>query len=100
MKRDYTMDDFRNEMQRRGMYEDAYPDRLKGARTAPTQPPRTAKKKVHGGAIIKVVPYGVHPLHSVKVRASGARSGCPIARCRSRRCAARVPAPRPAGMRR
>ena len=66
MKRDYTMDDFRSEMRRRGIKEPQQP-----------QPP-AAKKEVHGGVIIKVVPCGVHPLHSVKVRASGARSGCPM----------------------
>jgi hypothetical protein len=32
----------------------------------------------HGSAIIEVVPCGVHPLHFVKVRASGSRSGCPM----------------------
>ena len=34
--------------------------------------------KSHGTKIIEVVPCGVHPLHFVKVRASGARSGCPM----------------------
>lgn len=33
---------------------------------------------VHGSTIVKVVPCGVHPLHDVKVRASGARGGCPM----------------------
>jgi hypothetical protein len=28
--------------------------------------------------IVKVVPCGAHPLHFVKVRVSGARSGCPM----------------------
>jgi Fe-S cluster biogenesis protein NfuA len=33
---------------------------------------------VHGSTVIRTVPCGVHPLHDVKVRASGARSGCPM----------------------
>lgn len=36
------------------------------------------QNKVHGNTIIEVVPCAVHPLHLVKVRACGARSGCPM----------------------
>ena len=32
----------------------------------------------HGNTIVEVIPCGVHPLHLVKVRASGARDGCPM----------------------
>ena len=32
----------------------------------------------HGATIIAIVPCGVHPLHHVRVRANGARSGCPM----------------------
>jgi hypothetical protein len=32
----------------------------------------------HGNNVVRVAPCGVHPLHLVKVRASGARSGCPM----------------------
>ena len=35
-------------------------------------------KDAHGSAIVQLVPCGVHPLHFVKVRANGARSGCPL----------------------
>ena len=35
-------------------------------------------KKKHGNTIIEVIPCGVHPLHAVKVYASGARRGCPM----------------------
>lgn len=37
-----------------------------------------SKNKVHGKRIVEVVACGVHPLHGVKVRKSGARSGCPM----------------------
>lgn len=33
---------------------------------------------MHGRTIERVVACGVHPLHDVKVRANGARSGCPM----------------------
>lgn len=33
---------------------------------------------IHGNTVVRTVPCGVHPLHDVKVRASGARSGCPM----------------------
>ena len=79
MKRDYTMNDFHTEMRRRGVHN--HPQ--DAAQTAPKPAPQVAKKKVtkkkeHGGAIVQIVPCGVHPLHLVKVRASGARSGCPM----------------------
>ena len=32
----------------------------------------------HGNTIVEVVPCGVHPLHLVRVRANGSRSGCPM----------------------
>lgn len=32
----------------------------------------------HGNTIVFVVPCGVHPLHFVKIRANGSRSGCPM----------------------
>lgn len=38
----------------------------------------TKSTKSHGSTIVEVVPCGVHPLHFVKVRVSGARSGCPM----------------------
>lgn len=34
--------------------------------------------KLHGSTTVEVIPCGAHPLHVVKVRASGARSGCPM----------------------
>jgi hypothetical protein len=34
--------------------------------------------KEHGNTILREVPCGVHPLHFVKVRANGSRSGCPM----------------------
>ena len=88
MKRDYTMNDFRNEMQRRGVKEPP---------PVQKQPARAAKKEVHGGAIVKVVPCGVHPLHSVKVRASGARSGCPMCEMQIEAMCRRRPSSTPHG---
>lgn len=32
----------------------------------------------HGSSIVEGVPCGVHPLHFVKVHASGSRRGCPM----------------------
>jgi len=58
MKHDYTMADFRAAMRRHGVNGSA-DDR-------------------HGSTIVDVVSCGVHPLHSVKVRANGSRSGCPM----------------------
>jgi hypothetical protein len=34
--------------------------------------------EAHGSSIIQVVPCSIHPLHCVKVRANGSRSGCPM----------------------
>ena len=90
---DYTMDDFHAEMRRRGLYTAERPRRYrKPAGKARAQvkalvaawapvlatEPQVTRKKDHGNAIAKIVPCGVHPLHFVKVRASGARSGCPM----------------------
>jgi hypothetical protein len=36
------------------------------------------QRKAHGNTIATIVPCGVHPLHEVKVRANGSRSGCPM----------------------
>ena len=92
MKPTYTMDDFRAEMRRRGVPHETTPA------PKPTARPHGKKPTTpHGAAIVKLVPCGVHPLHLVKVRASGARSGCPMcemqieAMCRPR---AAAPPPR------
>ncbi len=91
---DYTMADFHAEMRRRGVYDDDHPRRHR-KRSAPppiaevkalvaawtpvlAAAPHVPRKKEHGNTIAQVVPCGVHPLHFVKVRASGARSGCPM----------------------
>jgi hypothetical protein len=115
MSRDYTMDDFHAEMRRRGVYEDTNPRRQRARTTtlataqiaelvtvwkdALPEPDRHGAlpkaSRDHGNAVVKVVPCGVHPLHLVKVRASGARSGCPMCEmqiedlCRSMTKAAR-----------
>lgn len=68
MKHDYTMAGFRAEMRRRGVNGSA-DDHVA---------PRPTRVKHHGNTIGEVVPCGVHPLHSVKVRANGSRSGCPM----------------------
>ncbi len=68
MTGDYTMDDFRAEMQRRNVPASA-------AEPSTITP---QGEKTHGSTIIEIVPCSVHPLHMVKVRASGARSGCPM----------------------
>ena len=80
MKHDYTMDEFRAEMRRRGVYKEAYPNRWKGSQltSKPRVPKISAPKKAHGSSIVQIVPCGVHPLHAVKVLASGSRSGCPM----------------------
>ncbi len=62
---DFTMHDFHTEMQRRGVYG------------APREP-QTKPSPQHGNTIVRTVSCGVHPLHSVKVRANGSRSGCPM----------------------
>lgn len=102
------MNDFRREMRRRGVYADAYPDRCKGSASTQKrrlQPARGAKPaaatttKIHGRTVVQIVPCGVHPLHSVKVHASGSRGGCPMCEmqiedlCRS--TVAHAPTPRP-----
>ena len=75
MKTNYTMDDFRAEMRRRGV-----PDEPRPLAQPPVRQPRarTTKTAPHRATIVKHVPCGVHPLHIVKVLASGARSGCPM----------------------
>lgn len=37
---------------------------------------------VHGNTITEIVACGVHPLHFVKVRTNGSRSGCPMCEIR------------------
>ena len=102
MRTNYTMDDFRAEMRRRGV-----PDEPRPQPKPQVQPPRARKPKTtqHGATIVKLVPCGVHPLHLVKVRASGGRTGCPMCEmqiesmCRARPAAAppRGHAPRVSG---
>lgn len=65
---DFTMDDFHTEMPRRGVY--------RTPREHQTLPPQPSPQ--HGNTIVRTVSCGVHPLHSVKVRANGSRSGCPM----------------------
>jgi hypothetical protein len=72
---DYTMDDFHAEMRRREAAKMKTKTRPRGPAAAPLPPPN---KPVHGNTIIKVVPCGVHPLHSVKVHMNGSHSGCPM----------------------
>ena len=38
----------------------------------------------HGNTIVAIIPCGVHPLHDVKVLASGARRGCPMCEMQGR----------------
>ena len=68
MKHDYTMADFRAAMRRHGV-NDSADDHVTS---------RPLRAKSHGSTIVDVVSCGVHPLHSVKVRANGSRSGCPM----------------------
>lgn len=65
MSSDYTMDDFRAEMHRRGIH-------------AEPSASRASRAREHGNAIGQILPCAVHPLHAVKIRASGARTGCPM----------------------
>lgn len=105
MTRGYTMDDFRAEMRRRGVHDRPSPRMQTHTPTQDHctscggtefvdaidnlgQPYRGCKQcrivlpkdalKIHGSTITKIVPCGIHPLHFVKVRESGARSGCPM----------------------
>jgi hypothetical protein len=66
MSRDYTMEDFHAEMRRRGVRKDG------PQITAP------AATQVPDGAVTRIVRCGVHPMHFVRISASGARSGCPM----------------------
>ena len=36
------------------------------------------RDQVNGNTVVRTVACGTHPLHDVKVRANGARSGCPM----------------------
>lgn len=65
MKHDYTMAEFRAEHGVNGSADDHVT-------------PRPTRVKSHGNTIVEVVPCGVHPLHAVKVRVNGSRSGCPM----------------------
>ncbi|HSX22386.1 MAG TPA: hypothetical protein VLE97_06375 [Gaiellaceae bacterium] len=91
MTHDYTMDDFREEMRRRGVYKESYPRRgrvpservqvkkLVAAWKPVLRPPvSTTRESVHGNTIAGIAPCAVHPLHLVKIRANGARAGCPM----------------------
>jgi hypothetical protein len=74
--RDYTMDDFRAEMRRRGIH--AEPSARPGRTTAPPSAPAKKRAQPHGNTITKIAACPVHPLHLVKIRPSGARTGCPM----------------------
>ena len=80
MKTDYTMDDFRAEMKKREMKKrGAYGEKsAANVRPAPKPVTTSTRDQEHGNTIVRTVPCGVHPLHSVKVRANGSRSGCPM----------------------
>jgi hypothetical protein len=77
---DFTMDDFRAEMRRRGVpggtTKQPSPPTPDPAPDPDLDPPRVEEE--HGNTIVRLVPCGVHPLHSVKIRANGSRSGCPM----------------------
>ena len=89
MTRAYTMDDFREEMRRRGVTAEAAarPRRRGRAQVKKLvatwkpllgQPAPSAPERVHGNTVARIVPCAIHPLHFVKIRANGARSGCPM----------------------
>ena len=97
-RHEHTMDDFREEMRRRGVYKTPSPHgtraryarrcRCAACRAANTAYYHTLKASKliratpsatdHGNTITKTVPCGVHPLHDVRVRANGTRTGCPM----------------------
>lgn len=39
---------------------------------------KCAEKTPNGNTIVRQLPCGVHPMHTVNVRANGSRSGCPM----------------------
>jgi hypothetical protein len=97
---DFTMDDFRAEMQRRDVYGTSDVRSKIAVPSVPKPAPTSSRREEHGNSIVRTVPCGVHPLHSVKVRTNGSRSGCPMCEmqieslCRTPTGPTRSPVPR------
>lgn len=73
---DYTMDDFRAEMAKRDVAGTTVVSRPKPS--PKRKPSPIAALPAHGSSIVRTAACGIHPLHAMKIRANGARSGCPM----------------------